>query len=384
MAHSSSIFAYQKGVEPAILALSDGTVFRGRSIGATGHSTAEIVFNTSMAGYQEILTDPGYTQQIITLTYPHIGNSGINSEDGESDKAHAAGLVIRSCPEQYSNFRAEQSLPDYLKANGIVAISDVDTRKLARILRDGGAQAACILVGDNEAKAIELAKAHAGLEGQDLVKTVTCQALKQWSQTSWQLGQGYGELSDATYHVVAYDFGVKSSLLRLLADRKCRVTVVPANTSAADVLALNPDGVFLSNGPGDPAACDYAIDNTKQLLEQRVPLFAIGLGYQILALATGAKTFKMKLGNHGVNHPVKDLASGRVHITTQNHNYAVDADSLEATVKPSHVSLFDGSLQGIKLTDRPAFGFQGHPVATTAPNDEVILFDQFINLMADK
>ncbi|HZJ96324.1 MAG: glutamine-hydrolyzing carbamoyl-phosphate synthase small subunit [Alcaligenaceae bacterium] len=384
MAHFSSIFANQNGVEPAILALADGTVFRGRSIGAAGHSTAEIVFNTSMAGYQEIITDPGYTQQIITLTYPHVGNSGINSEDAESAQVHAAGFVIRSCPVRYSNFRAEQSLPDYLKANGVVAISDIDTRKLARILRDGGAQSACIMVGDDEAKAIALAKEHAGLKGQDLVKTVTRQAPEQWVQTSWQLDAGYGELSDPTYHVVAYDFGVKNSFLRLLADRKCRVTVVPADTSVEDVLALNPDGVFLSNGPGDPSACHYAIENTKQLLDKTIPLFGIGLGYQILALATGAQTSKMKIGNHGVNHPVKDLESGRVHITVQNHNYVVDADSLATSVQPTHISLFDGSLQGIKLSDHPAFGFQGHPEATTAPNDNVALFDQFINLMAEK
>ena len=384
MAHSSSIFAYQNGVEPAILALADGTVFRGRSIGAAGHSTAEIVFNTSMAGYQEIMTDPGYTQQIVTLTYPHIGNSGINSEDIESDKVHVAGLVIRSCPLRYSNFRAEQSLPDYLKANGIVAISDIDTRKLTRILREGGSQSACIMVGDDEAKAIELAKAHSGLEGQDLVKQVSRKSSEEWLQTSWQLQEGYGELSESLYHVVAYDFGVKYSFLRLLADRKCRVTVVPADTLVDEVLALNPDGIFLSNGPGDPAACSYAIENTKQLLEQGIPLFALGLGYQILALATGAKTSKMKVGNHGVNHPVKELESGRVHITVQNHSFAVDADSLSEHVKVSHISLFDGSLQGIKLSERPAFGFQGHPEATTAPNDDVILFDQFINLMAEK
>lgn len=384
MAHSSSIFAYQKGVEPAILALADGTVFRGRSIGAAGHSTAEIVFNTSMAGYQEIITDPGYTQQIITLTYPHIGNSGINSEDIESAQVHAAGLVIRSCPMRYSNFRAEQSLPDYLKANGIVAISDIDTRKLTRILRDSGGQSACIMVGDDEAKAIALAQEYAGLEGQDLVKSVTRQTPEQWLQTSWQLDGGYGQLTEPVYHVVAYDFGVKNSFLRLLADRKCRITVVPAETSVGDVLALNPDGVFLSNGPGDPSSCSYGIENTKQLLEKGIPLFAVGLGYQILALATGAKTSKMKLGNHGINHPVKDLESGRVHITVQNHNYAVDADSLSASVQPTHISLFDGSLQGIKLSDRPAFGFQGHPEATTAPNDNVTLFDQFINLMAEK
>lgn len=384
MAHSNSIFAYQNGVEPAILALADGTVFRGRSIGAAGHSTAEIVFNTSMAGYQEIITDPGYTQQIVTLTYPHIGNSGINSEDGESDKVHAAGLVIRSCPVRYSNYRAEQSLPEYLKANGIVAISDIDTRKLTRALRENGTQSACIMVGDDEAQAIELARAHAGLDGQDLVKTVSRKEPEQWLQTSWQLEEGYGELTEPIYHVVAYDFGVKNSFLRLLADRKCRVTVVPAATSAEDVLALNPDGVFLSNGPGDPAVYDYAIENTKRLLEQSIPLFALDLGYQILALATGAKTFKLKAGNHGVNHPVKDLESGRVHITVQNQNYAVDADSLASHVQASHISLFDGSLQGIKLSDCPAIGFQGHPEGTTAPNDNVTLFDQFINLMAKK
>ncbi|MDO5667549.1 MAG: glutamine-hydrolyzing carbamoyl-phosphate synthase small subunit [Alcaligenaceae bacterium] len=384
MAHSSSIFAYQNGVEPAILALADGTVFRGRSIGAAGHSTAEIVFNTSMVGYQELLTDPGYHQQIITLTYPHIGNSGINSEDNESSQIQAAGLVIRSCPVRYSNFRADQSLPEYLKANGIVAISDIDTRKLTRILRESGAQVACIMVGDDEAKAIELARTHTPLQAQASVKAVSRREPTEWTQTSWQLHEGYGDLSDASYHVVVYDFGVKNSFLRLLADRKCRLTVVPAETPVADVLALNPDGVFLSNGPGDPMACDFAIDNTKQLLQQKIPLFAIGLGYQILALATGAKTFKLKAGNHGANHPVKDLASGRVHITVQNHNFAVAADSLPEGVTPSHISLFDDNLQGIKLRDCPAFGFQGHPEATSAPHAAVSLFDQFINLMAEK
>lgn len=384
MAHSSSIFAYQDGVEPAVLALSDGTVFRGRSIGAAGHSTAELVFNTSMAGYQEIITDPSNTQQIITLTYPHIGNSGINSEDVESNQVHAAGLVIRSCPARYSNFRAEQSLPEYLKSNGIVAISDIDTRKLTRILRDGGTQSACILVGDDEAKAIDLAKSHAGLEKSDLVKAVSRRESEEWTQTSWQLHEGYGEQTNPEYHVVAYDFGVKNSFLRLLADRKCRITVVPAETSVDEVLALNPDGVFLSNGPGDPSVCDYAIENTKQLVEKNIPLFGLGLGYQILALATGAKTHKLKVGNHGVNHPVKDLANDRVCITIQNHCYAVDVDSLSPSVSATHISLFDGGLQGIRLNDSPAFGYQGQPQATTAPNDDVTLFDQFINLMAEK
>jgi carbamoyl-phosphate synthase small subunit len=387
MAHSSSIFAYQQGVEPAILALADGTVFKGRSIGAAGYSTAEIVFNTSMVGYQELLTDPGYSKQIITLTYPHIGNSGINSEDLESEQVHAAGLVIRSCPVRYSNFRAEQSLPEYLKANGIVAISDIDTRKLTRIIRDGGAQSACILVGQgeaDEAKAIELAKAHAGLQGQDLAQAVSLQEPQEWTQTSWQLHDGYGELSDPAYHVVAYDFGVKRSFLRLLADRKCRITVVPATTPVADVLALNPDGVFLSNGPGDPAACDYAIENTKQLLDKKIPLLGLGLGFQILALATGAKTYKLKSGHHGANHPIKDLESGRALITVQNHSFAVDADSLADNVKPTFVSLFDGGLQGIELSDCPAIGLQAHPEATTAPNAAVKVFDQFINLMAEK
>lgn len=386
MAHSSSIFAYQNGVEPAILALADGTVFKGRSIGAAGHCTAEIVFNTSMAGYQELLTDPDYHQQIITLTYPHIGNTGINSEDNESSQVQAAGLVIRSCPVRYSNFRAEQSLPEFLKANGIVAISEIDTRKLTRILRDGGAQSACILVGDDEAKAIELAKAHAGLEGRDLAKVVSRKSQEQWYQTSWQLNEGFGELTDAdaAYHVVAYDFGVKNSLLQLLADRKCRVTIVPAETTAAEVLALNPDGVFLSNGPGDPAACGYAIENTKQLLEQKLPLLGIGLGFQILALAGGAKTAKLKVGNYGANHPVKELASGHVMITVQSQSFAVAEDSLPETIKPTHISLFDGGLQGIQFNDRPALGLQAQPEASTAPYAAVTIFDQFINLMAEK
>lgn len=386
MAHSSSIFAYQQGVEPAILALADGTVFRGRSIGAAGHCTAEIVFNTSMVGYQELLTDPDYHQQIITLTYPHIGNTGINSEDNESSQVQAAGLVIRSCPVRYSNFRAEQSLPEYLKANGIVAISEVDTRKLTRILRDGGAQSACIMVGDDAAKAIELAKAHAGLAGQDLAKVVSRQAPTQWHQRSWQLNEGFAELSeaDAAYHVVVYDFGVKNSLLQLLADKNCHITIVPATTPAAEVLALNPDGVFLSNGPGDPSACAYAIENTKQLLERKVPLLGIGLGFQILALAGGATSYKLKVGNYGANHPVQDLSTGRVMITVQSQSFAVAKDSLPAALKATHISLFDGGLQGIQFTVRPALGLQAQPEASTAPYAAVTIFDQFIHLMAEK
>lgn len=386
MAHSNSIFAYQQGVEPAILALADGTVFKGRSIGAAGHSTAEIVFNTSMVGYQELLTDPSSAKQIITFTYPHIGNSGVNSEDVESSAVQAAGVVLRSAPVRYSNFRAEQSLLDYLKANGIVAICDVDTRKLTRILRESGPQAACILAGDDEAKALELARAYQGSEGQSYIEEVSRSAAEEWTQTSWTLDSGYGVLSDAQYHVVAYDFGVANSLLRLLADRDCRVTVVPASTSVDEILALNPDGIFMAGGPGDPAAATDAIESVKQLLalEKPLPIFALGLGFQILALAAGAKTQRTKVGGRGFNHPVKELATNRANITSQNYTYVVDKDSLPAQVEPTHISLFDGSVHGIQFADRPVFGYQGQPVATTAPNDDVILFDQFINLMANK
>ncbi|NLJ63562.1 MAG: glutamine-hydrolyzing carbamoyl-phosphate synthase small subunit [Alcaligenaceae bacterium] len=381
-----SLFPDESNARSAILALADGTIFKGYAIGAEGYTVAEVVFNTSMTGYQEILTDPSYKGQIVTLTYPHIGNTGVNPEDAESEGIQAAGLVVRDCALRVSNFRSTQSLPDYLKEQGVVAIAGVDTRKLTRILREKGAQSACILVGDDTERAIELARSFAGLEGVDLVKEVSTSNQKTWTQGSWQLGQGFTESKPDTdaLHVVAYDFGVKANILRLLADRGCRITVVPAQTSAEDVLALNPDGVFLSNGPGDPAACDYAITATQTFLDKKVPLFGICLGHQLLGLAAGAQSVKMKTGHHGANHPVKQLDDGRVFITSQNHGFAIDADSLPANVRVTHVSLFDGSLQGLAFTDRPAFGFQGHPEATPGPRDMTALFDQFISLMANQ
>jgi carbamoyl-phosphate synthase small subunit len=368
----------------AILALADGTVFRGISIGAPGHTVAEVVFNTAMTGYQEILTDPSYSGQIVTLTYPHIGNTGVNLEDVESTKIHAAGLIVRNCPARLSNFRSTQSLPDYLKAQGIVAIAEIDTRKLTRILREGGAQGGCIFVGDDAQQALKLAKAFPGMSGQDLAKVVSATKNDTWTETTWQLGVGYGNNNSQTPHVVAYDFGVKSNILRLLAERGCRITVVPAQTTAEQVLALKPDGVFLSNGPGDPDPCDYAIAATKVFLERKLPTFGICLGHQIMGLALGAKTLKMKTGHHGSNHPVQDLATGRVFITAQNHGFAVDAKTLPANARVTHISLFDGTLQGFELTDRPAFCFQGHPEASPGPHDIVVLFDQFMSLMAGK
>ena len=343
---------------------------------------AEVVFNTAMTGYQEILTDPSYSGQIVTLTYPHIGNTGINPEDVESSKIHAAGLVVRDCPALLSNFRSTQSLPDYLRSQGIVAISNIDTRKLTRILRDGGAQGGCLFVGDDAEKALELARTFPGMSGQDLAKVVSAKVSSNWTETTWQLGVGYGLNDSQSPHVVAYDFGVKSNILRLLAERGCRITVVPAQTSAEDVFKLNPDGVFLSNGPGDPDPCDYAISATKVFLARKLPLFGICLGQQIMGLALGAKTVKMKTGHHGSNHPVQELSTGRVFITAQNHGFAVDAASLPANARVTHVSLFDGTLQGFELTDRPAFCFQGHPEASPGPHDIVVLFDQFMSLMA--
>lgn len=368
----------------AILALADGTVFRGISIGAPGHTVAEVVFNTAMTGYQEILTDPSYSGQIVTLTYPHIGNTGVNLEDVESTKIHAAGLIVRNCPARLSNFRSTQSLPAYLKSQGIVAIAEIDTRKLTRILREGGAQGGCIFVGDDADQALKLAKAFPGMSGQDLAKVVSATKNAAWTESTWQLGEGFGKNDSQTPHVVAYDFGVKSNILRLLAERGCRITVVPAQTTAEQVLALNPDGVFLSNGPGDPDPCDYAIAATKVFLERKLPTFGICLGHQIMGLALGAKTVKMKTGHHGSNHPVQDLATGRVFITAQNHGFAVDANTLPANARVTHISLFDGTLQGFALTDRPAFCFQGHPEASPGPHDIVVLFDQFMSLMAGK
>lgn len=367
---------------PAILALADGTIFRGVSIGAPGHTVAEVVFNTAMTGYQEILTDPSYSGQIVTLTYPHIGNTGVNAEDVEANRVYAAGLVVRDCPARVSNFRATQSLPEYLSEQGIVAISGIDTRKLTRILREKGAQGACIFVGTDADRAVELARGFAGMAGQDLAKVVSIKDSATWTEGTWQLGEGYTQPDQSRFHVVAYDFGIKSNILRLLADRGCRLTLVPAQTSAEDVLKLNPDGVFLSNGPGDPEPCDYAIDATRVFLDKKLPLFGICLGHQIMGLAVGGKTLKMKTGHHGANHPVQDLATKRVFITSQNHGFAVDAASLPANARVTHVSLFDGTLQGFELTDRPAFCFQGHPEASPGPHDILELFDKFISLMS--
>ncbi|AWB35302.1 carbamoyl-phosphate synthase small subunit [Orrella marina] len=368
---------------PAILALADGTIFQGRSIGADGHTVAEVVFNTAMTGYQEILTDPSYSGQIVTLTYPHIGNTGVNKEDIESAKIHAAGLVIRDCSLRVSNFRATESLPEYLKSQSIVAIAGVDTRQLTRILREKGAQGGCILVGEDAERALALAREFPGMAGQDLARVVTASSTAEWAESVWQLGAGYAQGKTDGPHVVAYDFGVKYNILRLLSERGCRITVVPAQTTAEQVLALNPDGVFLSNGPGDPDPCDYAIAATRTFLERKLPVFGICLGHQIMGLALGARTVKMKTGHHGSNHPVQDLASGRVFITAQNHGFAVDAESLPANARVTHVSLFDGTLQGFELTDRPAFCFQGHPEASPGPHDILVLFDKFMGLMAN-
>ncbi len=369
---------------PAILALADGTVFRGKGIGAMGASAGEVVFNTAMSGYQEILTDPSYCRQIVTLTYPHIGNTGINAEDcegGVAGKVYAAGLVIRDLPLLASNWRSEQTLDTYLKAQNIVAIADIDTRKLTRILREKGAQAGCLTTGTDADAAVAQARAFPGLAGMDLAKVVSAEAAYPWRQGEWRLDKGYADQSNPRFHVVAYDFGVKRNILRMLAERGCRLTVVPAQTPAAEVLALNPDGVFLSNGPGDPEPCDYAIQAIRELLAKGVPTFGICLGHQLLALASGAKTHKMKFGHHGANHPVKDLDSGEVLITSQNHGFAVAADALPANLRATHVSLFDGSLQGIARTDVPAFSFQGHPEASPGPHDVAYLFDRFIGML---
>lgn len=367
---------------PAILALADGTIFRGVSIGAPGHTVAEVVFNTAMTGYQEILTDPSYSGQIVTLTYPHIGNTGVNAEDVEANRVYAAGLVVRDCPARVSNFRSTQSLPEYLSEQGIVAISGVDTRKLTRILRDKGAQGACIFVGTDAERAVELARGFAGMTGQDLARVVSIKNSTDWTEGTWRLGAGFSKPDQSRFHVVAYDFGIKSNILRLLADRGCRITLVPAQTSAEEVFKLDPDGVFLSNGPGDPEPCDYAIEATHAFLDKKLPVFGICLGHQIMGLALGGKTLKMKTGHHGANHPVQDLASKRVFITSQNHGFAVDAASLPANARATHVSLFDGTLQGFELTDRPAFCFQGHPEASPGPHDIIELFDKFISLMS--
>ena len=365
----------------AILVLADGSVFRGISIGVEGHTIGEVVFNTSMTGYQEILTDPSYTKQMVTLTYPHIGNTGVNREDVESRKIFAAGLIIRDLPLLHSSFRAEESLSNYLKRNHTVAIADIDTRRLTRILRDKGAQAGCIMTGEhaNVDDALAKAKSFGSMAGKDLAQEVSCPAPYEFTQGEWQLGQGFAEPKNLPYHVVAYDFGVKTNILRMLVQRGCRLTVVPAKTPAKEVLAMNPDGVFLSNGPGDPEPCDYAIVAVKELLASKKPLFGICLGHQLLGLAVGGQTRKMPFGHHGANHPVQDVDSGRVMITSQNHGFEVDAATLPDHAHVTHRSLFDGSLQGIRLTNQPAFSFQGHPEASPGPHDVAYLFDQFID-----
>ena len=377
---------------PALLALADGTVFKGSSIGAPGETVGEVVFNTALTGYQEILTDPSYCQQIVTLTYPHIGNYGVTHEDVEAKKVHAAGLVIRDLPVLESNFRMSMTLPEYLQREGTVAIADIDTRRLTRVLRTGGAQNGCILTLPIGAEiterlivdAVAKAKAAPSMAGLDLAKVVSQAEPYEWLETEWALGSGYGQLKAPKHHVLAYDYGVKFNILRMLASRGCKVTVVPAQTLASEVLKYKPDGIFLSNGPGDPEPCDYAIEATRELIGTGIPTFGICLGHQIMALASGAKTFKMKFGHHGANHPVKDLDSGRVSITSQNHGFAVDEKTLPPNLRPTHVSLFDGTLQGLARTDKPAFCFQGHPEASPGPHDIAYLFDRFVALMEKK
>ena len=380
---------------PAVLVLADGTVFKGISIGALGHTVGEVVFNTAMTGYQEILTDPSYTEQIVTLTYPHIGNTGTNPEDIESNKVYAAGLIIRDLPLLESNFRSTQTLSEYLVANNVVAIADIDTRKLTRLLREKGAQAGCIMAADSvdAAKALELAKSFPGLAGMDLAKVVSCKAAYEFTDGEWALGKGFVKPAKAPlhvdapaqkFHVVAFDYGVKQNILRMLVSRGCKVTVLPAQATAEEALSYQPDGIFLSNGPGDPEPCDYAIKAIMTLVDLGIPTFGICLGHQLLALASGAKTMKMKFGHHGANHPVQDVETKRVYITSQNHGFAADPDTLPANIKITHVSLFDGSLQGIARTDKPAFSFQGHPEASPGPTEMSELFDQFISLMQKK
>ncbi|WP_297925732.1 glutamine-hydrolyzing carbamoyl-phosphate synthase small subunit [Metallibacterium sp.] len=374
---------------PALLALEDGTIFAGTSVGAPGHTVGEVVFNTAMTGYQEILGDPSYARQLVTLTYPHIGNTGCNAGDDESTHVHAAGLIVRDVPRLPSNWRSRESLPDYLKRHGVVAIAGLDTRKLTRLLRDQGAQAGCILAGpdaahaDATAIAVAAARGFPGLAGMDLARVVSTSAAYRWEDGSLDLDHGGCARPAPRLHVVAYDFGVKRNILRLLVDRGCALTVVPAQTSASEVLARKPDGVFLSNGPGDPEPCDYAIAAIREFLARKLPLFGICLGHQLLGLAVGGKTLKMKFGHHGANHPVQELASGRVLITSQNHGFAVDETSLPATARVTHRSLFDGSNQGIALSDAPAFSFQGHPEASPGPHDVSGLFDRFIDMMRD-
>lgn len=370
---------------PAILALEDGSIFKGVSIGADGQSTGEVVFNTSMTGYQEILTDPSYARQIVTLTYPHIGNVGVNDEDEEAAEIHSAGLVIRDLPLIASNWRSQKTLDQYLRDRNIVGIAEIDTRRLTRLLREKGALAGCIMAGDDatEEAALAAAKAFPGLKGMDLAKEVTVKEQYSWTDGEWDLVDGYKAMpeSELPYHVVAYDFGVKRNILRMLAARGCKLTVVPAQTPASEVLAMNPDGIFLSNGPGDPEPCDYAIAAIKEILETDIPVFGICLGHQLLSLASGAQTVKMKFGHHGGNHPVQDLKTKQVMITSQNHGFAVDEETLPANMEATHKSLFDGSLQGVRRTDKPAFSFQGHPEASPGPHDIAPLFDQFIELI---
>ena len=368
---------------PAILALADGSIFQGYSIGASGQTRGEVVFNTSMTGYQEILTDPSYNRQIVTLTYPHIGNVGINREDAESTRVHAAGLIIRDLPALMSNFRAEQTLTAYLQAEQVVAIAGIDTRRLTRILREKGAQNGAIIAGEKATTdlALELARSFPGIAGMDLAKVVSVDKPYEWTTTEWKLGAGCGQQTAPKYHVVAFDYGVKFNILRMLAERGCKVTVLPAQSTAAEALALKPDGIFLSNGPGDPEPCDYAIASTRELIDRGIPTFGICLGHQLMGLAAGARTVKMKFGHHGANHPVLDLDTKQVMITSQNHGFAVDPATLPANCRVTHVSLFDGSLQGFALTDKPAFCFQGHPEASPGPTDIAPLFDRFVAMM---
>ncbi|MGI8896339.1 MAG: glutamine-hydrolyzing carbamoyl-phosphate synthase small subunit [Casimicrobiaceae bacterium] len=389
LAATAALTALFPPVHPALLALVDGTVFRGRAIGAMGSTVGEVVFNTAMTGYQEILTDPSYAGQIVTLTYPHIGNVGVNTEDVEAKKIHAAGLVIRDLPQLESSWRKTHGLAAYLRENGIVGIAEIDTRQLTRLLREKGAQNCCIvaaptLADADDDRAVALAQAAPAMAGLDLAQAVTCDARYDWTASTWALGAGYRPMGATSFHVVAYDYGIKHNILRNLAERGCRLTVLPAQTSARDALALRPDGVFLSNGPGDPEPCGYAITAIREIVDSGTPTFGICLGHQLLALAAGGKTTKMKFGHHGANHPVLDRDTGQVLISSQNHGFAVDGASLPANVRTTHVSLFDGSVQGIAHTDRPAFGFQGHPEASPGPHDVGYLFDRFVALMGKK
>ena len=371
--------------DAALLVLADGTVFRGRSIGARGTAVGEVVFNTAITGYQEILTDPSYCRQLVTLTYPHIGNTGVNDEDAESDRVYAEALIVRDVPRRHSSWRARADLTSYLVEHNIPGIADIDTRKLTRILREKGAQNGCLLAGDvDERAALAKAREFPGLAGMDLAKVVSVDKPYEWTEGRWEAGKSYRRIENPKTHVVAYDYGIKRNILRMLAERGSRVTVVPATTPAREVLRLKPDGVFLSNGPGDPEPCDYAIEAIGEILDAtRLPVFGICLGHQLMGLASGAKTLKMKFGHHGANHPVKDLDTGQVVITSQNHGFAVDPATLRANLRPTHVSLFDGSLQGLARVDRPAFCFQGHPEASPGPHDIGYLFDRFAKQMSD-